>query len=93
MLPAGLLLAAPPAAACDARIPVAHALRRRHRCHYQYRRATLGIPTATLQGVHYHAGMRASENENTLNALCARVVTRSMAQRGGAYSTDGFLAE
>lgn len=43
-----------------------------------------------LQGVHYHEGMQ--PGENTLNALCARVVTRGMTQRGG-YSTEGFLEE
>ena len=40
--------------------------------------------------MHYHEGMQAGEN--TLNALCARVVMRGMAQRG-AYSPEGFLAE
>lgn len=30
--------------------------------------------------------------ENTLNAVCARLVTRGMAQRG-AYSAEGFLEE
>lgn len=41
-------------------------------------------------GVHYHEGMQ--PGENTLNALCARVVTRGMAQRGG-YSPEGFLED
>ena len=45
---------------------------------------------ASLPQVHYHEGMKAGEN--TLNALCARVVTRGMAQRGG-YTTEGFLQE
>ncbi|KAK3244440.1 hypothetical protein CYMTET_45942 [Cymbomonas tetramitiformis] len=39
-------------------------------------------------GVHYHQGMIAGEN--TLNALCARLVMRSIAAEGG-YSTDRFL--
>ena len=94
VLRAGLLLATPLPAACDARTsscclpprdtwyPTAHAMHYTPRCHA----ATLPL----LQGVHYHEGMRAGEN--TLNALCARVVMRGMAQRG-AYSTDGFLAE
>ncbi len=43
-----------------------------------------------MQNVHYHEGMQAGEN--TLNALCARVVTRGMASRGG-YSQEGFLQE
>lgn len=43
-----------------------------------------------MQGVHYHEGMAAGEN--TLNALCARLVTRGMARRGG-YSQEGFLQE
>ncbi|EFN58988.1 hypothetical protein CHLNCDRAFT_137616 [Chlorella variabilis] len=41
-------------------------------------------------GVHYHEGMAAGEN--TLNALCARLVTRGMARRGG-YSQEGFLQD
>lgn len=32
-------------------------------------------------GVHYHQGMKAGEN--TLNAICARLVMRDIAQRGG----------
>lgn len=40
--------------------------------------------------VHYHEGMQ--PGENTLNALCTRVVTRGMAQRGG-YTQEGFLQE
>ena len=49
-------------------------------------------PSAPLfpQGVHYHEGMQAGEN--TLNALCTRVVTRGMARRGG-YSQEGFLED
>ena len=31
--------------------------------------------------VHYHQGMKAGEN--TLNAICARLVTRNMAANGG----------
>eukprot|EP00197_Chlamydomonas_leiostraca_P004699 CAMPEP_0202866534 /NCGR_PEP_ID=MMETSP1391-20130828/7852_1 /ASSEMBLY_ACC=CAM_ASM_000867 /TAXON_ID=1034604 /ORGANISM="Chlamydomonas leiostraca, Strain SAG 11-49" /LENGTH=366 /DNA_ID=CAMNT_0049546491 /DNA_START=218 /DNA_END=1318 /DNA_ORIENTATION=+ len=41
-------------------------------------------------GMHYHQGMKAGEN--TLNALCARVVMRSIAQRGG-YDPAGFLQD
>jgi ADP-ribosylglycohydrolase len=41
-------------------------------------------------GVHYHEGM--APGENTLNAQCARLVTRGMAQRGG-YTTEGFLQD
>lgn len=44
----------------------------------------------SLQGVHYHEGMQAGEN--TLNALCSRLVTRGMARRGG-YSQEGFLED
>jgi hypothetical protein len=55
---------------------------------------TLVVPPrrsrCTSQNVHYHEGMQAGEN--TLNALCARVVTRGMAKRG-AYSAEGFLQE
>jgi hypothetical protein len=40
--------------------------------------------------VHYHEGLAAGEN--TLNALCARVATRGIAQRG-AYDVGGFLQE
>jgi hypothetical protein len=35
-----------------------------------------GVP-----GMHYHQGMKAGEN--TLNALCARVVTRSITSNDG----------
>lgn len=38
---------------------------------------------------HYHQGMRAGEN--TLNALCARLVLRSMNRQGGHDKTD-FLS-
>eukprot|EP00887_Chlorella_sp_A99_P008172 scaffold12.g8172.t1 len=44
-----------------------------------------GVP-----GVHYHEGMEAGEN--TLNALCARLVMRGMAARGG-WIEEGFLQE
>lgn len=40
--------------------------------------------------MHYHEGMQAGEN--TLNALCARLVTRGVARRGG-YSAEGFLED
>ncbi|KAI8462695.1 MAG: ADP-ribosylglycohydrolase-domain-containing protein [Monoraphidium minutum] len=39
--------------------------------------------------VHYHQGMKAGEN--TLNALCARVVLRDIAANGGSYSPASFL--
>ena len=39
---------------------------------------------------HYHQGMQAGEN--TLNALCARLVLRSMTQRLG-HDTEHFLSE
>ncbi len=41
-------------------------------------------------GVHYHNGMAAGQN--TLNALCTRVVTRGMAEEKG-YSVDRFLQD
>ncbi|PSC74603.1 ADP-ribosylation crystallin J1 [Micractinium conductrix] len=41
-------------------------------------------------GVHYHEGMAAGEN--TLNALCARVATRGIAQRC-AWSAEAFLED
>mgnify|MGYP001810597274 CR=1 FL=1 len=44
----------------------------------------------SAQGVHYHEGMAAGEN--TLNALCARVATRGIAQRC-AWSAEAFLEE
>jgi len=40
------------------------------------------------RGVHYHQGMKAGEN--TLNALCARLVLRSVAASGG-YAPADFL--
>jgi hypothetical protein len=40
--------------------------------------------------VHYHHGMKAGQN--TLNALCTRVVTRGMAAEKG-YSTERFLQD
>lgn len=42
------------------------------------------------QGVHYHEGMQAGEN--TLNALCARVVMRGITE-GKGYSTSKFLED
>lgn len=41
-------------------------------------------------GVHYHQGMKAGEN--TLNAICARVVLRGIAA-GGGYSPERFLED
>ncbi|KAF5838686.1 ADP-ribosylglycohydrolase-domain-containing protein [Dunaliella salina] len=41
-------------------------------------------------GMHYHQGMKAGEN--TLNALCARVVTRGIAANGG-YDPKHILHE
>jgi ADP-ribosylglycohydrolase len=38
---------------------------------------------------HYHHGMLAGEN--TLNAHCARVLIRTLAQLGGAYDREAFL--
>lgn len=40
---------------------------------------------------HYHQGMKAGEN--TLNAHCARVVTRSMIADGGRYDQKRFLED
>lgn len=40
--------------------------------------------------VHYHHGMKAGEN--TLNAHCARVVMRTLADHDGHYSQDAFLS-
>ena len=40
---------------------------------------------------HYHQGMRAGEN--TLNAHCARVVTRSITASGGHYDPKRFVAD
>jgi hypothetical protein len=44
-----------------------------------------GVP-----GMHYHRGMAAGDN--TLNALCARVVLRSILENGGRFSTAAVLA-
>ncbi|KXZ49126.1 hypothetical protein GPECTOR_23g55 [Gonium pectorale] len=41
-------------------------------------------------GVHYHQGMKAGEN--TLNAICARLVTRTITRDKG-YSAASFLQE
>ena len=40
--------------------------------------------------MHYHEGMEAGDN--TLNALCARVVMRGIAQRKG-WNQEGFLED
>lgn len=40
---------------------------------------------------HYHQGMQAGEN--TLNAHCARLVTRVLAAAGGRYERQRFLEE
>ena len=40
---------------------------------------------------HYHQGMRAGQN--TLNAHCTRVVTRSITAAGGRYDPKRFLAD
>jgi len=40
---------------------------------------------------HYHQGMKAGEN--TLNAHCARLVTRSITAAGGRYDKDRFLED
>ena len=39
-----------------------------------------------VSGQHYHRGMKAGEN--TLNALCARVVMRAITQKGGEEQSD-----
>ena len=41
------------------------------------------------RGAHYHVGMRAGEN--TLNALCARLLVRTLAENGVSYSADDWL--
>ncbi|GLI63555.1 hypothetical protein VaNZ11_006408 [Volvox africanus] len=41
-------------------------------------------------GVHYHQGMKAGEN--TLNAICARVVLRNLAREKG-YNTTSWLQD
>ncbi|MCB1671861.1 MAG: ADP-ribosylglycohydrolase family protein [Pseudomonadales bacterium] len=40
-------------------------------------------------GCHYHHGMTAGQN--TLNAHCARVLLRTLAEQGGQYHQDRFL--
>jgi len=42
-----------------------------------------------IPNTHYHRGM--SAGENTLNALCARVVLRGIAAESGQYSSRRFL--
>lgn len=42
-----------------------------------------------LANQHYHQGMQAGEN--TLNAHCARIVTRTMIEGGGHYDKKRFL--
>eukprot|EP00892_Ulva_mutabilis_P012018 jgi/Ulvmu1/9189/UM005_0289.1 len=44
-----------------------------------------------VKGMHYHQGMAAGEN--TLNALCARVVMRGIADAGGQYSRERWLQD
>jgi ADP-ribosylglycohydrolase len=44
-----------------------------------------------LPNQHYHQGMKAGEN--TLNAHCARVVTRSITAAGGCYDKAQFLSD
>lgn len=44
-----------------------------------------------LPNQHYHKGMKAGEN--TLNAHCARVVTRAMIAEGGRYDKERFLKD
>ena len=43
----------------------------------------------SLPNQHYHQGMKAGEN--TLNAHCARLVTRSIIAAGGRYDKERFL--
>lgn len=43
------------------------------------------------QNVHYHQGMKAGEN--TLNALCERLVVRGVAREKGAYGPAVFLKD
>ncbi len=50
------------------------------------KRSFWGIPNQ-----HYHQGMKAGEN--TLNAHCARLVTRSMTAAGGCYDKTRFLTD
>lgn len=42
------------------------------------------------KNIHYHHGMRAGEN--TLNAQCARVLMRYLANHQGQYDIEAFLA-
>ncbi len=42
-----------------------------------------------LANQHYHQGMQAGEN--TLNAHCARLVTRTLNKNNGKYNADDFL--
>lgn len=42
-------------------------------------------------GVHYHQGMKAGEN--TLNALCLRVLIRTINNSKGKYDADKFLED
>lgn len=44
-----------------------------------------------VANMHYHQGMRAGEN--TLNAHCARLVTRSLINNNGGYSAEIFLQD
>lgn len=41
------------------------------------------------KGVHYHEGMKAGQN--TLNALCMRLVVKGITADNGTYSKDTFL--
>ena len=41
--------------------------------------------------MHYHQGMVAGEN--TLNAVCTRLVMRGITAERGAYSSQRFLAD
>ncbi|WP_319549756.1 ADP-ribosylglycohydrolase family protein [Desulfogranum marinum] len=50
------------------------------------KRAAWGLPNQ-----HYHQGMKAGEN--TLNAHCARLVTRAMIAGGGRYNKERFLKD
>jgi ADP-ribosylglycohydrolase len=50
------------------------------------KRSFWGVPNQ-----HYHQGMKAGEN--TLNAHCARVVTRSLTAGGGRYDKARFLTD
>jgi ADP-ribosylglycohydrolase len=50
------------------------------------KRSFWGVPNQ-----HYHQGMKAGQN--TLNAHCARLVTRSMTAAGGRYDKARFLSD